>query len=85
MAGRFGSVVTAMVTPFREDHAVDLDQAQANYDSAVAAVNQAKAMLSSSETDLRNSKIIAPIRTNLIAGTPANIDVGAADGLSFRT
>ena len=29
MAGRFGSVVTAMVTPFREDHAVDLDGAQA--------------------------------------------------------
>ena len=28
MAGRFGSVVTAMVTPFRHDHAVDLDQAQ---------------------------------------------------------
>lgn len=28
MAGRFGSVVTAMVTPFREDHAVDLDRAQ---------------------------------------------------------
>jgi 4-hydroxy-tetrahydrodipicolinate synthase len=28
-AGRFGSVVTAMVTPFREDdHAVDLDGAQ---------------------------------------------------------
>ncbi|HEV8565442.1 MAG TPA: 4-hydroxy-tetrahydrodipicolinate synthase [Actinomycetota bacterium] len=28
MAGRFGSVVTAMVTPFREDHAVDYDGAQ---------------------------------------------------------
>jgi 4-hydroxy-tetrahydrodipicolinate synthase len=28
MAGRFGSVVTAVVTPFREDHAVDLDRAQ---------------------------------------------------------
>ena len=28
MPGRFGSVVTAMVTPFREDHAVDLDGAQ---------------------------------------------------------
>jgi 4-hydroxy-tetrahydrodipicolinate synthase len=28
MAGRFGSVVTAMVTPFRRDHAVDLDGAQ---------------------------------------------------------
>ena len=28
MAGRFGSVATAMVTPFRSDHAVDLDGAQ---------------------------------------------------------
>jgi 4-hydroxy-tetrahydrodipicolinate synthase len=28
MAGRFGSVVTAVVTPFRGDHAVDLDRAQ---------------------------------------------------------
>jgi 4-hydroxy-tetrahydrodipicolinate synthase len=28
MVGRFGSVVTAMVTPFREDHAVDLDGAR---------------------------------------------------------
>ena len=29
MTGRFGSLVTAMVTPFREDHAVDLDRARA--------------------------------------------------------
>ena len=29
MGGRFGSLVTAMVTPFREDHTVDLDGAQA--------------------------------------------------------
>lgn len=28
MAGRFGSVVTAMVTPFRDDHTVDLDGAR---------------------------------------------------------
>jgi 4-hydroxy-tetrahydrodipicolinate synthase len=28
MTGRFGSVVTAMVTPFRQDHALDLDRAQ---------------------------------------------------------
>jgi len=27
MAGRFGAVVTAMVTPFREDHSLDLDGA----------------------------------------------------------
>ncbi|MGH2637392.1 MAG: 4-hydroxy-tetrahydrodipicolinate synthase [Actinomycetota bacterium] len=29
MAGRFGAVVTAMVTPFREDHSLDLDAARA--------------------------------------------------------
>src|SRR5436190_10128071 len=28
MTGRFGSVITAMVTPFRQDHALDLDRAQ---------------------------------------------------------
>ncbi|MCI0632307.1 MAG: 4-hydroxy-tetrahydrodipicolinate synthase [Actinobacteria bacterium] len=28
MAGRFGSVVTAMVTPFRKDHSLDLDAAR---------------------------------------------------------
>ncbi len=28
MTGRFGSLVTAMVTPFREDHGVDLDRAR---------------------------------------------------------
>jgi 4-hydroxy-tetrahydrodipicolinate synthase len=28
MAGRFGAVVTAMVTPFHEDHSLDLDTAQ---------------------------------------------------------
>jgi 4-hydroxy-tetrahydrodipicolinate synthase len=28
MAGRFGAVITAMVTPFREDHSLDLDAAR---------------------------------------------------------
>ena len=28
MTGRFGSVITAMVNPFRDDRAVDLDLAQ---------------------------------------------------------
>ena len=28
MAGRFGAVVTAMVTPFRDDHGLDLDAAR---------------------------------------------------------
>src|SRR6266508_5397187 len=29
MAGRVGAVVTAMVTPFRDDHSLDLDGARA--------------------------------------------------------
>ena len=28
MTGRFGAVVTAMVTPFHEDHSLDLDAAR---------------------------------------------------------
>ena len=28
MAGRYGAVVTAMVTPFHEDHSLDLDAAR---------------------------------------------------------
>ena len=28
MAGRFGSLITAMVTPFRDDHAIDIDGAE---------------------------------------------------------
>jgi 4-hydroxy-tetrahydrodipicolinate synthase len=32
MTGRFGAVVTAMVTPFRADHSLDLDAAQALVD-----------------------------------------------------
>ena len=28
MAGRFGSVITAMATPFRDDFSIDLDRAQ---------------------------------------------------------
>jgi 4-hydroxy-tetrahydrodipicolinate synthase len=28
MSGRFGSLITAMVTPFRDDHAIDLDGAE---------------------------------------------------------
>ncbi len=28
MSGRFGSLITAMVTPFRDDHAIDIDGAE---------------------------------------------------------
>jgi len=41
MAGRFGSVVTAMVTPFRGDHAVDLDRAQELASSLVGSGSDA--------------------------------------------
>jgi HlyD family secretion protein len=59
----------------------DLDQAQANFDSAVAAVNQAKANLASAETDLRNSKIIAPIDGVVV---DRQYDVGQPVAASFQ-
>jgi HlyD family secretion protein len=59
----------------------DLDQAQANYDSSVAAVAQAKANLSSAETDLRNSKIIAPIDGVVV---DRQYDVGQPVAASFQ-
>jgi HlyD family secretion protein len=59
----------------------DLDQAQANYDSSVAAVAQAKANLASAETDLRNSKIIAPIDGVVV---DREYDVGQPVAASFQ-
>jgi HlyD family secretion protein len=59
----------------------DLDQAQANYDSSVAAVAQAKANLASAETDLRNSKIIAPIDGVVV---DRQYDVGQPVAASFQ-
>ena len=59
----------------------DLDQAQANYDSSVAAVAQAKANLAGAETDLRNSKIIAPIDGVVV---DREYDVGQPVAASFQ-
>ena len=59
----------------------DLDQAQANYDSAVAAVGQAKASLAQMETDLRNSKIVAPIDGVVV---DRQYDVGQPVAASFQ-
>jgi len=59
----------------------DLDSAQANYDSAVAAVNQAKASLASAETDLRNSRITAPIDGVVV---DRQYDVGQPVAASFQ-
>ena len=58
----------------------DLDQAQANYDSAAAAVNQAKASLAQAETDLRNSRITAPIDGVVV---DRQYDVGQPVAASF--
>jgi len=59
----------------------DLDQAQANYDSSVAAVAQAKANLAGAETDLRNSRIIAPIDGVVV---DREYDVGHPVSASFQ-
>ncbi len=59
----------------------DLDQAQANYDSSVAAVGQAKAALAQSQTDLNNSKIIAPIDGVVV---DREYDVGQPVAASFQ-
>jgi len=59
----------------------DLDQAQANYDSAVAAVAQAKATLEQAQTDLRNSKIVAPIDGVVV---DREYDVGQSVAASFQ-
>ncbi len=58
----------------------DLDQAQANFDSAAAAVNQAKASLAQAETDLRNSRITAPIDGVVV---DRQYDVGQPVAASF--
>jgi HlyD family secretion protein len=59
----------------------DLDQAQANYDSSVAAVAQARANLASAETDLRNSRIVAPIDGVVV---DRQYDVGQPVAASFQ-
>jgi HlyD family secretion protein len=58
----------------------DLDQAQANFDSAAAASNQAKASLAQAETDLRNSRITAPIDGVVV---DRQYDVGQPVAASF--
>jgi HlyD family secretion protein len=59
----------------------DLDQAQANYDSAVAAVAQAVATLEQAETDLKNSRIVAPIDGVVV---DRQYDVGQSVAASFQ-
>ena len=59
----------------------DLDQAQANRDSSVAALGQAEANLRQAETDLRNSKIVAPIDGVVV---DRQYDVGQSVAASFQ-
>jgi len=59
----------------------DFDQAQTNNDAAKAAVKQAEAMLNQSQTDLRNSKIVAPIDGVVVA---RQYDVGQTVAASFQ-
>ncbi len=59
----------------------DFDQAQANADSAKAAVAQAKATLEQATTDLRNSKIVAPIDGVVV---DREYDVGQSVAASFQ-
>ncbi len=59
----------------------DFDQAQANADSAKASVAQAKATLEQATTDLRNSKIVAPIDGVVV---DRQYDVGQSVAASFQ-
>ena len=59
----------------------DFDQAQANADSAKASVAQAKATLAQALTDLRNSKIVAPIDGVVV---DREYDVGQSVAASFQ-
>jgi len=59
----------------------DFDAAQATHDGAVAAVAQAQAVLNQAQTDLRNSKILAPIDGVVVA---RQYDVGQTVAASFQ-
>jgi HlyD family secretion protein len=59
----------------------DFDQAQANADSAKAGVALAKATLEQADTDLRNSKITAPIDGVVV---DREYDVGQSVAASFQ-
>jgi len=59
----------------------DFDQAQANYDGAKASVAQARATLEQGQTDLRNSKITAPIDGVVV---DRQYDLGQSVAASFQ-
>ncbi|HEV8610554.1 MAG TPA: efflux RND transporter periplasmic adaptor subunit [Thermoanaerobaculia bacterium] len=59
----------------------DYDAAQANYDSARASVQQAAAAVKQAETDLKYTKIVAPIDGVVVA---RQYDVGQTVAASFQ-
>lgn len=59
----------------------DYDAAQANYDSARASVQQATAAVKQAETDLKYTKIVAPIDGVVVA---RQYDVGQTVAASFQ-
>lgn len=59
----------------------DYDQARANYDSARASVQQASAALKQAETDLRYTRILAPIDGVVV---DRQYDVGQTVAASFQ-
>lgn len=59
----------------------DYDQAQANYDSARASVQQSAAAVKQAETDLKYTKIVAPIDGVVVA---RQYDVGQTVAASFQ-
>jgi len=59
----------------------DYDQAQANYDSARASAQQAAAAVKQAETDLKYTKIVAPIDGVVVA---RQYDVGQTVAASFQ-
>ncbi|MEO8431932.1 MAG: efflux RND transporter periplasmic adaptor subunit [Acidobacteriota bacterium] len=59
----------------------DFDQAQASYDGSRAAVAQAQATMNQAATDLRNSRIVAPIDGVVVS---RQYDVGQTVAASFQ-
>ncbi|MEP6800319.1 MAG: efflux RND transporter periplasmic adaptor subunit [Acidobacteriota bacterium] len=59
----------------------DIDQAQANYDAGRASVAQAQATLNQAQTDMRNSRIKAPIDGVVVSRA---YDVGQTVAASFQ-
>jgi len=60
----------------------DLDTAETNYESAKATLEQVKAALTVSETNLRYTRILSPVDGVVIS---RNVDIGQTVAASFQT